>query len=161
MKVLFLDIDGVLCTGRSHAVYGKEGGMWFEWDPLGCAAIQRACNKHVTIVVSSTWRHERHRADLLSQMEKHNLDRYMHQTDPYTPDMRCQRHPVHGGSMIRGDEINDWLARHPEVESYRILDDDADFHPDQEKRLIRTDPTDGMLFQNILDLLRWAGALKS
>ena len=32
---------------------------------------------------------------------------------------------------LRGDEIKDWLDKHPEVEDYAILDDDSDMLPEQ------------------------------
>ena len=32
---------------------------------------------------------------------------------------------------FRGDEIKEWLNRHPEVTQYAILEDDEDFYPDQ------------------------------
>ena len=57
MKIIFLDIDGVLCTSRSHlAKHGK--GIMDEWDDVGALAIYRACKfgENVKIVVSSTWR---------------------------------------------------------------------------------------------------------
>lgn len=45
-------------------------------------------------------------------------------------------------SGIRGDEVNAWLAKHPEVEKYAILDDDSDFYPDQP--LFKTSFTGGL-----------------
>lgn len=43
---------------------------------------------------------------------------------------------------LRGDEINDWLAKHPEVDKYAILDDDSDFYDDQP--LFKTTFKDGL-----------------
>jgi hypothetical protein len=35
------------------------------------------------------------------------------------------------GYPMRGDEVNAWLAEHPTVERWAILDDDSDFCDDQ------------------------------
>ena len=150
-KILFLDVDGVMCTRRSHLVYGKEGGIWHEWDPLACAAIYKACQHGVQIVVSSTWRKPMHQESLFEKLKEHNLFGYV-----LFPDWKT---PIRDG--IRGLEVAEWLSKHSEVESYRILDDDADFLDSQEKFLIRTDPEDGMTSENIKRLLNWAGALKA
>jgi len=31
-KVVFLDIDGVVCTLRSHYAFGDKGGLMEAWD---------------------------------------------------------------------------------------------------------------------------------
>jgi FMN phosphatase YigB (HAD superfamily) len=151
-KILFLDIDGVLCTSRSHLAYGKEGGIWHEWDPLAANAIRRACQQGVGLVISSTWRF--HEKDLWPQMDKHLLNEFVVRPDWRTKDMRCDGHQ-------RGDEIAEWLSRHPEVGDYRILDDDNDMLEDQLKKCIFTDALDGMTHENIKKLLNWAGALRA
>ena len=150
-KVLFLDIDGVLCTRRSHLTYGREGGIWHEWDDLACEAVRKACRNGVRIVISSTWRKECNREDLFAQLTKHGLRDFLHE-DWMTPI----------GNTIRGDEIALWLSRHQEVDSYRILDDDVDFTPAQiDHHLIHTDAEDGMTAENIKRLLNWSQVLKA
>lgn len=151
MRIIFLDIDGVLCTRRSHLAYGKEGGIWHEWDPLGCHVLHRACTYDAWIVVSSTWRKPMHQDDLFEMLKKHSLFGYV-----YFPDWST---PVLDGP--RGAEIAAWLAKHPEVTDYRILDDDHDMLDSQTKKCIFTDPEDGMTSDNIKKLLNWAGALKA
>jgi hypothetical protein len=58
MKIIFLDIDGVLCTSRSHLSKHGRGGLMDAWDDVGALAIKRACEfgTNVKIVISSTWR---------------------------------------------------------------------------------------------------------
>lgn len=150
-KALFLDVDGVLCSWRAHFALGNSGGIWYEWDPIAIEAIRRACTKGVTIVVSSTWRMPGNRQHLLDQLTKHDLIGYVHKSDPYTPQFNRQR----------GHEIADWLTRHPEVTSYRILDDDCDMMEEQMPYLIHTDGSEGMTSENIRALLRWSRWLKS
>ena len=122
MFVVFLDVDGVLCTLRSHLAFHGKGGCWFEWDPTSCRLLRRLLDNYDgKIVVSSTWRHDHHTADLNYQMKKHELTPYLHE-DWRTKDFK---------SGIRGEEIKDWLDRHLEIGNYLILDDDTDFLKEQ------------------------------
>lgn len=45
---------------------------------------------------------------------------------------------------LRGDEIKDWLDKHPEVEDYAILDDDSDMLPEQFMKFHHCDPWFGL-----------------
>ena len=44
----------------------------------------------------------------------------------------------------RGEEIKEWLDKHPEVEDYAILDDDSDMLPEQFEKLHHSDPWFGL-----------------
>lgn len=160
MRILFLDIDGVLCTRRSHMAYGKEGGVWDDWDPLGCAVIRQACEKGVTIAISSTWRKSMHQKNLFGKLNKHDLYRFVFWAG--TPSL--WHTPITSGK--RGEEIQQWLDRaasqwHEPIEDYRILDDDNDMLEHQIPKCIFTDAEDGMTSDNIKKLLNWSGAWKA
>lgn len=114
MKIIFLDIDGVLINGPScRAGFGKVA-------PECVARLNRLIETTgAAIVLSSCWRVGRTRiecCDLLLEwgVKGKVLDR--------------TRQTVQGG--IRGDEIQDWLnewqERHGPAESFVILDDDRD-----------------------------------
>jgi hypothetical protein len=45
---------------------------------------------------------------------------------------------------LRGEEIQDWLDNHPEVEDYAILDDDSDMLPEQFSKFHHCDPWFGL-----------------
>lgn len=45
---------------------------------------------------------------------------------------------------LRGEEIQEWLDEHPEVEDYAILDDDSDMLPEQFKKFHHCDPWFGL-----------------
>ena len=45
---------------------------------------------------------------------------------------------------LRGDEIKDWLDKHPEVTDYAILDDDSDMLPEQFVKFHHCDPWFGL-----------------
>jgi hydroxymethylpyrimidine pyrophosphatase-like HAD family hydrolase len=152
MKVIFLDIDGVLCTRRSHLAYGKEGGIWHEWDPLAVEVIRKCCERGVKIVLSSTWRKPSNLEHFHEQYAKYG----MNPAWLYQPDWKT---PITTGR--RGEEIKQWLNRHPEVTDYRIVDDDNDMLHEQHAKCIFTDAEDGMTSENIKKLLNWSGVLKA
>lgn len=56
------------------------------------------------------------------------------------------RTPVLSG--CRGDEIAAWLADHPNVERYAIIDDDPDMLPEQQPYFIHTSMFDGFTWAN-------------
>jgi len=61
MKVIFLDIDGVLCTMRSHFAYAEgKGGLMHDWDVISCLLLRRLCEKHnLKLIISSSWRQKK------------------------------------------------------------------------------------------------------
>ncbi len=151
-KVIFLDIDGVLCTRRSHLAYGKEGGIWYEWDTLAVEVIRKMAKKGVIFVLSSTWRKPPHVEDFWKQWTKYGLEEhYLWERDWMTPI----------GQGVRGEEIKDWLNRHPEVTDYKIVDDNNDMLEEQMSHCIFTDAEDGMTSDNIKKLLNWSGVWKA
>lgn len=118
MKVLFLDVDGVL---NHEGTFKKDPQAYFPIDPY-CAflvgKIQLDSRCHV--VLSSSWRgHE-------------ESTKYIHNRVV----------PLFGKTerlgVIRGEEIKDWLERHPEVTKYAILDDDNDMLPEQMPNFFQT-----------------------
>lgn len=141
IKVIFLDIDGVICTDRSFAIKPKipfPQGFHIPfrtgWDHLDSECVKRL-NKitDVTgaiIVISSTWRLAcveeddfKHLANYLKSMgvKAHILDK-----TPTHLRFGCMER-ING----RGREIEQWLNEWPgeEVESFVILDDDDDLEP--------------------------------
>lgn len=108
MKALFLDIDGV-CNSEKHfqgsnEVFGIDPYMAFL---VGKIVIDTDC----VVVLSSSWRHSE---EGVKHVEKRVCKLY-----GQTPRSK------HG---FRGDEIKAYLAEHPEITRYAILDDDRDFH---------------------------------
>lgn len=125
MKVLFLDIDGVLNSAdwygdRPHR-FLKDDPEESEWDcELDPAAILRLKKlmhavPDLEIVISSTWRlnHE------LSEFK-----RRFSQMLSIEPSRVIDKTPRLGS--IRGLEIQDWLNRNTSVSKFAIIDDDSD-----------------------------------
>lgn len=135
MKVLFLDIDGVV-NKQENFDRSKNPGPY----PLdsycaflvGRIQLQTGCE----VVLSSSWRNHPDGVQNVSERVVKLLDK-----TPYL-------------SGIRGDEVQAWLNKHPEVEKYAILDDDSDFHDHQP--LFKTSFKEGLtdeIAQQVIDHL--------
>jgi hypothetical protein len=107
MKVIFLDIDGVM--NNRQMIY--DDGM----DAIGEEMLHRLSMivkaTGAKIVLSSTWRILEKNRDLVTKaLARHNME-YI----DVTPRLF---------SGHRGGEIGCWLQEHPEVERFAVLDDD-------------------------------------
>jgi hypothetical protein len=112
MKVIFLDIDGVLNTRKTverwRGFIGIDATLARRFTQL-----QQATG--ASVVLSSTWRLERNwKAIMRNNGVVGVIDR--------TPDLP---------GRSRGEEIEAWLAANPEVRAYAILDDESDMLPHQ------------------------------
>lgn len=144
MKILFLDIDGVLNSTRTCVAFG---GYPFElsqigaFDQVSIRLLQRLCDSAgVQVVLSSAWRLSNEPKAAADALGLPIIDR-----TPYIPGPR-------------GGEIQDWLDRHPDVERYAILDDDADMLPTQLLSFVRTDAHEGLTWECYTRLCRVLGA---
>lgn len=108
MKVLFLDIDGVL-NSEEYAISLGKGGM-LGINPEAVKILDRILEATgAKLVISSSWRGS---SDLLADIRS-NVGEYI----DITPRL----------SGIRGLEVKTWLDTNP-VDRYAILDDDSDFY---------------------------------
>lgn len=143
MKVIFLDIDGVLCCARScvaHGGYPAAGNpvSWGKFDEVAIKLLQEAMRKTGAIVVlSSSWRSTVNLEALQWRLgiRIESVTREGTEAEP------------------RGAQIHDWLIRHSGVESYAILDDDEDMLPDQMPHLCLTSKRNGFLLGHYEELL--------
>lgn len=133
MKVLFLDVDGVL----NNEVWAVEMEQNFNilvytnnilYQPA-LVSLRRIINETgAKIVVSSSWRKiSAAYADLLRWLHMYGME-----VLDTTPQHYSRR--MH----IRGDDIEEWLKAHPDIEAYAILDDDDDMGQHM-SHLIQTD----------------------
>lgn len=129
MKVLFLDIDGVVnCSSTSERFNGfigiEKGKM---------AIVQSIVDKTgCKVVLSSSWRLPP--SEMLQHVKSHI------ELIDVTPD--------NSGLTDRGCEILQWLRVRDDISVYAILDDNSDFHKDQP--LFKTDWSTGIT-QEIAD----------
>lgn len=168
MKVIFLDIDGVM-NSQDRAIWlhkQHEKGLitdqeLYNWDLPYKDTLEAldyiVKNTGALIVLSSTWRGSPERIRKLNECFKpygfqiyDKTCRYVYMDDvkrmgfdPYNvydcSDM-YDGHPCKQYTSDRGAEIAYWLDQHPDVESFVILDDDiADIKPYYTKEHVQTD----------------------
>lgn len=148
MKVIFLDVDGVLSS------FGERGLCALRLDMF--AALVKATGAEV--VLSSTWRHPHCR----EQRMRLQREFYARGVEFYgmTPVLDA---PIGTGLLVkghlRGDEIQVWLNGHrngpDKVTSFVILDDDPNDEMGRLKpHLVKCDGYAGLTRQNCDDVVR-------
>lgn len=155
MKVIFLDFDGVL---NSQDFFKKlEGKIRNEEDEVRYWATMidpdavKILNTIVEttgakIVVSSTWR-------LLNTLTR--LREILCLKGFRFPEVIFDKTPNHVESGMRhrrGNQIQMWLNKHPEVEKYVIIDDDSDMEHLMHK-LVKTSNYTGLQDEHIEPIL--------
>lgn len=147
-KVIFLDFDGVILTPRAARAARASNN---ELDPVAVTTLAALGTMGVQIVVSSSWRTLEDRCREV--LRTAGLEQFLH-ADWRTRD---SRHVLAGGKLDRrGHQIADWLAQHPEVRSYRILDDSDEMLPLQSPFFVLCHAYDGLGYYAISRLLDWA-----
>jgi len=134
LKIIFLDIDGVLNSDMYYRSVDRTIKDWSRFDPRVVDMIIELVEEFsAKLVISSTWRFGALR-QLNNELTKSELKKYLHK-DWKTP----QVHPSH-----RGTEIKMWLDEHPETKNYLIIDDDSNMLEEQVRYFVRTDLKYGM-----------------
>lgn len=161
MKVLFLDVDGVLNSRetflRNHEAWQASGEptknpRTFGW-PMGhldetlIKRLNCICEKtNCSIVLSSSWRIISQLRDFGSWLQMKGFE-YPHRLIDRTANL-----DLTGEENRRGMEIKDWLDRNTyrNISKYVILDDDCydiiNVHP---KNLVHTNFVDGITEENV------------
>lgn len=138
MRILFLDIDGVLNSRRSSLYYQqdvdgllviRDGNPFADLDWVAVNMIKFLCTKQqVKLVLSSSWRET---WDLGTLGQKLGLEFY-DATDT--------------GCGTRGEQIQRWLDTHPEVTEYAIVDDNSGMLQSQKDHFVQTDFDEGLTY---------------
>jgi len=130
MKIIFLDIDGVL--NDAPTIMEKDNDLPAE-PHLSCLK-QIVDATGAEIVLSSTWRlFPQSRNDVRNKLKTVGL-----QFIDRTKELRD-----------RDTEIREWLGRHPEVDNYVILDDETEFSPELTAHQVITTFYEGLLPKHI------------
>lgn len=134
MKIIVLDIDGVLNSEMYYRSVDRTIKDWSRFDPRVVDMIFELTEEFSTkIVISSTWRFGAIK-QLNNELTKSGLKKFLHKDWKTT-----QVHPSH-----RGTEIKMWLDKHPEVTNYVIIDDDVNILDEQTSYLVQTNLDFGM-----------------
>lgn len=137
MKIIFLDVDGVLNNARWAQKMYNEGVHVYADDLLYDPAIKQLKRlidaTDAKVILSSSWRnYPDAMKHLATQLAAYDIFIY-----GVTPNVGPQR----------GDDISEWLANHP-VDNYVILDDDSDMtvHMDH---LVQTSYETGLQYTHV------------
>lgn len=153
MKVIFLDVDGVLNSSQfASEMYDKTGrngfGGWFKeeepidhdnvlWSQELVDRVRRIADTcSAKIVMSSTWRKH-----FSVPKFKEMFSIYGWDDAPVIDKTVSLRGP-------RGLEINDWLSKNKH-DAYVILDDSRDMLPDQMSHFVETDMEIGISDEDV------------
>lgn len=142
MRILFLDIDGVL---NSDLWYKSEKSKEFDgvlshFDPKLVVILNNLVQKtEAKIVISSTWRNKYSNEELTKILENAGLKLDI---VGFTPDLRRNEDYI-----LRGNEILKWCMDNEDLlgckwkdyHDFAILDDNTDFLYWQAKHFFRTD----------------------
>ena len=116
MKVIFLDVDGVL-NSHEYVVKKKERGLIGTYDDFVVRLAKIVKETGAKIVMSSCWRsgfldgkNDHYETHITQRFFKHGIEVY--DITPYV-------------KMIRGLEIKEWLSKHNQIERYVIIDDET------------------------------------
>jgi FMN phosphatase YigB (HAD superfamily) len=145
MKIIFLDIDGVLNSTSSAIVYNGYNQL----DPVSIGLLKElTVRTGAQIVISSTWRFRFNREEFIELFSKYGWKKapIISMTEKSVPD-----------GVTRGHEIDEWLTRHKEITEFVILDDSTDFLPEQRNNLVLVSNVDGLRFKHMCKALRILG----
>lgn len=156
MKIIFLDIDGVINSQRSCMALGDyphDPKSTEFFDMIAVGLVQRVCREcDAQIVLSSTWRIHASWVELKYTFNLPIIDR--------TPKLQFGEDRNGEG---RGIEIQRWLEANAEmrgVEKYVIVDDDQDFLKEQKEFFVHTSYLDGLSFADFMKMKRILGEEK-
>lgn len=152
MKVIFLDIDGVLNSHRSAKALGgmpfpgrSKDRDWHLFDPVAVGLLRKVCEETGAVcVLSSSWRMG------MDSREMKDLSECLGVTIIGATKDTSYNEP-------RGEQIAEWLERHPEVTRYAIIDDDGDMLDEQKEFFAQTSFQEGMMFHHYMRLTHILG----
>lgn len=142
MKILFLDIDGVLnSTQQIIRAIRTDYNSDTDYCPIACSNIQHLldCESDLQIVLTSTKR-------LMNSLDQ--LKGWLHDNGiessriiDVTPDKLLG---------TRGDEIASWLFKHPAVSKYAIVDDNS-IGGELSSQFVKIDRREGFMWIKMLE----------
>lgn len=150
MKIIFLDIDGVLnCWSRKIPRVKTERSIHFYSEELVANLNELIEKTDAEIVVSSTWRLGETVESMSAILKKIGVAKGCIGITP--------RFFEHGS--LRGNEILYWIKTHVdtpchEYKSYVILDDDSDMLYCQKDNFIHVDGEFGLTKRDVLKAIR-------
>lgn len=132
LKILFLDIDGVLNSTRSLLTHGRLPQNFDDmslFDPCAIGLLKRLCAEvDCKVVISSTWR--------------------LHfSVEEFAEKLGIPVIAKTGVGDDRSIEVNDWLLKN-DTNVYAIVDDNNWFADFQQKHFVQTESEEGLTYKN-------------
>ena len=151
MKIIFLDVDGVLNYTQwyvSDRNPGNLNGQEGDIDPECIERVMRIVKETgAKVVITSDWRISW--GGTLDRLERMGLPRdVVIDKTPFAwgNDMSLKQYMLDDIDDIysRGNEVNLWLKEHPDCTNYTILDDRTDFTDEQQPHFVHINPMYGL-----------------
>jgi len=146
MRIIFLDIDGVLNSHEffERTQYNRSDFPYSDLNPISIKKLNEIIRRtDASVVVSSMWRFGRAADELQYILENKGFEGRIVST---TPERGCS-------SCLRGNEILNWIKEndhftncksHREFRSYVILDDDSDMLYWQKDNFVKVNSSRGL-----------------
>lgn len=164
MRVVFLDIDGVLNSEAyllkidgQHRALGHTDPTRSKSETCVCYRLERQIDDDAVarlnrvvaatdakVVISSSWRKLLEPTELLAILARHGFVGEIIGETPRGDEEELRATYEYPKHHYRGYEIDYWLRQHPEVDRYVILDDGSDMEM-HTHRLVQTDAQEGLL----------------
>lgn len=153
MKVIFLDIDGVISLSGdiSKRTVIREGlTVPYRWNEECCYALHKILsNNDAEIVLSSDWRKHYRLPEMREILGDHSiLGDYLIGYTPVNPKYTYARE-FNSQGLYRSEEINEYLSLHGIKEWVAI--DDLNLSGLDKKRFVKTDSQKGILGNGIVE----------
>ena len=152
-NIIFLDIDGVLCTPRACAATDNTG-MSSYLDPIGCQLVKRLCeDNNAKIVISSAWRltYDNIAMRAILNAACPSLGDFILTDEKLWKTQNFVISYDNEGSSERGLEISGWIYNNAATfNNFVILDYLPDMMPLQDS-LVQCNYNDGISYMNYID----------
>jgi hypothetical protein len=155
--VLFLDIDGVLCSSRvHHGLTSRNSLIWDKFDPVAVDFLNGLfIDYDLSLVLTSTWR-ELSYSDPQWVFSAFSNAGFLGKWA--SPNWKTGKNTT-STLYDRALEVRDYLDAFPYYDDYLILDD-TDFGFNKilpRKRFVQTDAHNGILHKHMLNVLSITG----
>lgn len=144
MKILFLDIDGVLNNHKTiqmPMVLSDDGRHHCQFDPDCVHLLNYICAETgCFLVLSSTWRNgtEENFENTKKYIASQGVETPIIARTPQAFQIMTETGEFTGRWSKRGNEIDTYLSTRNDVDRFAIIDDDDDMEPHMDK-LVKTE----------------------
>lgn len=172
MRVIFLDIDGVLNSEAFLRELDVEHRELGHHDLCECYRLEHQIDRDAVarlnhliaetgakIVISSSWRRLLDPPELRRVLGEYGLVAEIIGETPDGHDDEMRAAYEFPDQLFRGNEIDFWLKAHPEVDRFVILDDCSDMAM-HGSRLVQTDAQVGLTDEDVelaIRVMSWDG----